>query len=202
MLQAGAVGFSMALIDKDGIYWSESHGLADVEANRPMSIDTIMNIASISKTVTGTSLMMLVEQGKLDLDTDVNDYLPFKLENPKYPGQAVTARQLLTHTSSIVDRSELYFSEIVYFPGMDNPVSLGDFLREYLAPAGEFFEPENFASYPPGGERQYSNVAYGLAGYLVEVLSGQPLNEFFCGQHFRTAGHAVDRLDAGRGRHR
>jgi len=178
LLEAGAAGFSMALIDKDGIYWSESHGFADVEAERPMSVDTIMNVASKSKIVTGTSLMMLVEQGKLDLDRDVNDYLPFKIENPNYPGRPITARQLLTHTSSIVDRSELYYSEIVYFPGADNPIRLGDFLREYLSSSGDYYDPGNFAPYPPGAEYQYSNIAYGLAGYLVEVLSGQPLNRF------------------------
>ena len=99
LLEAGAVGFSMALIDKGGIYWSGSHGFADIETERPMSIDSIMNVASISKTLTGTSLMMLVEQGKLDLDRDVSDYLPFKVENPNFPGTQITARQMLTHTS-------------------------------------------------------------------------------------------------------
>jgi len=178
LLQAGAAGFSMALIDKDGIYWSESHGFADVEAKRPMSVDTIMNIASISKTLAGTSLMILVEQGKLDLDRDVNDYLPFKVGNPHHPGTIITARQLLTHTSSIVDRDELYYSETSYFPGADNPISLGDFVREYLSVSGTFFDPANFALYPPGSEGQYSNIGYGLAGYLVNVLSGQPLNRF------------------------
>ena len=178
LLEAGAVGFSMALIDKGGPYWTESHGFADIEAKRPMSIDFIMNVASISKTLTGASLMILVEQVKLDLDRDVNDYLPFKMENPHHPGIAITARQLLTHTSSIVDSGELYFSETVYFPGADNPISLGDFVREYLSSSGKFFDRANFALYPPGGEQQYGNIAYGLAGYLVEVLSGQPLNRF------------------------
>jgi len=185
LLAAGAAGFSMALIDKNGIYWSESQGFADIEADRPMSIDTIMNVASISKTLTGTSLMILVEQGKLDLDRDVNDYLPFKVENPHHPGTVITARQLLTHTSSIVDHAELYYSEIVYFPGADNPIGLGDFVRSYLSASGRFFDPANFAQYPPGAEHQYSNIGYGLAGYLVEVLSELPLNRFSADKIFR-----------------
>jgi len=185
LLKAGAAGFSMALIDKDGIYWSESRGFSDIVAQRPMSVDTIMNVASISKTLTGTSLMILVEQGKLDLDRDVNDYLPFKVENPHHPGTAITVRQLLTHTSSIADRDELYYSETVYFPGADNPTSLGEFVQEYLSSSGMFFEPANFAPYPPGSERQYSNIAYGLAGYLVEVLSEQPLNRFSADEIFQ-----------------
>jgi len=203
LLEAGAVGISMALIDKEGIYWSESHGFADIEARRPMSIDSIMNIASTSKTVTGTSLMILVEQGKLDLDRDVNDYLPFKVENPHHPGIAITARQLLAHTSSIVDRDELYFSETVYFPGADNPMNLGDFVRNYLSASGKYSDPANFGRFPPGSHRQYSNIAYGLAGYLVEVLSGQPLNRFSADKIFeplnmRSTGWMLTEIDTER----
>jgi CubicO group peptidase (beta-lactamase class C family) len=188
LLAAGAAGFSMALIDHNGIYWSEALGYADLEQQRPMSIDTLMNIASISKTLTGTSLMMLVEQGKLDLDRDVNEYLPFKVSHPGHPELPITTRQLLTHSSAIVDRDAIYFSETVYFPAADNPVSLGDFVQAYLSPAGRFYDPENFAAYPPGSERQYSNVAYGLAGYLVEVLSGEPLNRFSAENIFKPLG--------------
>ncbi len=188
LLAAGAAGFSMALIDDNGIYWSAAHGYADLEQQRPMSIDTLMNIASISKTLTGTSLMMLVEEGKLDLDRDVNEYLPFKVTHPGHPELPITTRQLLTHSSAIVDRDAIYFSETVYFPGADNPIGLGDFVQAYLSPAGRFYDSENFASYPPGSERQYSNVAYGLAGYLVEVLSGKPLNRFSAEKIFKPLG--------------
>jgi CubicO group peptidase (beta-lactamase class C family) len=188
LLAAGAAGFSMALIDENGINWSESRGYADLARQRPMSIDTLMNIASISKTVTGTSLMMLVEQGKLDLDRDVNEYLPFKVIHPDHPDAPITARQLLTHSSSIVDRDEVYFSETVYFPGADNPISLGEFVQAYLSPAGRYHDPGNFAAHPPGTQRKYSNVAYGLAGYLVEVLSGEPLNRFSANKIFKPLG--------------
>jgi CubicO group peptidase (beta-lactamase class C family) len=185
LLAAGAAGFSMALINENGVYWSDAHGFADLARQRPMSIDTVMNIASISKTVVGASLMMLVEQGKLDLDRDVNDYLPFGVTHPDYPGLPITARQLLTHCSAIIDQEEIYFSEVVYFPGADNPISLGDFLQAYLSPTGEYYAPANFADYAPGSRRQYSNIAFGLAGYLVEVLSGEPLNRFSAERLFK-----------------
>jgi len=188
LLAAGAVGFSMALIDRKGIFWSEARGYSDLAKQQPMSIDTLMNIASISKTVTGVSLMMLVEHGKLDLDRDVNEYLPFTVTHPGHPELPITARQLLTHSSAIVDREDLYFSETVYFPGADNPVSLGDFVQAYLSPGGRYYDPENYATYPPGSERQYSNVAYGLAGYLVEVLSGETLNRFSASRIFKPLG--------------
>ncbi len=188
LLSAGAAGFSMAVINGDGVRWSEARGFANVAEQRPMTTETVMNIASISKTVTGTSLMMLVEQGKLDLDRDVNDYLPFTVRHPAHPDVAITTRQLLTHSSAIQDRKDIYSSETVYFRGADNPISLGDFVQAYLSVDGRFYDSSNFADYPPGTEKDYSNVAYGLAGYLVEVISGQPLNRFSAEHIFRPLG--------------
>jgi CubicO group peptidase (beta-lactamase class C family) len=188
LIAEGAAGFSMALVDRNGMYWSDSFGFADREAQRPFTVNTVLNIASISKTITGSSLMILVEQGKLDLDRDINDFLPFRVSHPAYPGAGITTRQLLTHSSAIVDRPEIYNSETVYFPGDDNPISLGDFVAAYLSEGGRFHDPSNFAGYPPGTERQYSNIAYGLAGYLVERLSGQSLDRFSSDHIFTPLG--------------
>jgi CubicO group peptidase (beta-lactamase class C family) len=188
LLEAGAAGFAMATINADGISWSGARGFADLSGQKPMTIETIMNVASISKTVTGTSLMMLVERGKLDLDRDVNEYLPFTVRHPGHPEQPITTRQLLTHSSAIRDREAIYFSETAYYPGKDNPISLGDFVQAYLSADGRFYDQENFAEYPPGTQSQYSNVAYGLAGYLVEVISGKPLNRFSADNIFTPMG--------------
>jgi CubicO group peptidase (beta-lactamase class C family) len=188
LLDAGAAGVSMALIDAGGMTWSDARGYADIESRRPMSIDTVQNIASISKTVTATSLMMLAEQGKLDLDRDINSYLPFRVVNAQDPDEVITTRQLLTHTSAIIDREDLYFSGISYYPGADNPLPLGKFLQAYLSPDGEYYKTGNFASYAPGMQRQYSNIGFGLAGYLIEVLSGAPLNRFSAEQIFKPLG--------------
>jgi CubicO group peptidase (beta-lactamase class C family) len=188
LLAAGAAGFAMATIDKNGVLWSSSRGYADLASQKPMTADTVLNVASISKTVTGTSLMMLVEQGKLDLDRDVNDYLPFTVRHPAHPDIPITTRQLLTHSSAISDREAIYYSETVYFPGADNPISLGEFVQAYLSVDGRYYAPENFAGYPPGVQSQYSNVAYGLAGYLVEVISGKPLNQFSAERIFKPLG--------------
>ena len=188
LLDAGAAGISMALIDAGGMTWSDARGYADIESRHPMSIDTVQNIASISKTVTATSLMLLVEQGKLDLDRDINSYLTFRVVNAKFPEKVITTRHLLTHTSAIIDRKDLYFSEVSYHPRADNPLPLGKFLQAYLSPKGEFYETGNFAAYAPGTQRQYSNIGFGLAGYLIEVLSGTPLNSFSAQRIFNPLG--------------
>lgn len=188
LLDAGAAGLSMALIEGNGMTWSASRGYADIATGRPMSIDTIMNIASISKTVTAASLMLLVERGKLDLDKDINVYLPFSVVNPQHPRETITTRHLLTHSSAIIDREDLYFSETSYHTGGDNPLPLGQFLQAYLLPGGEYYKAGNFADYPPGGERKYSNIGFGLAGYLVEILSGLALDQFSAQHIFRPLG--------------
>ena len=188
LLEAGAAGLAMALIGKEGPIRSTALGYADLEQKIPMTTGTLMNIASISKTVTATSVMMLVEQGKLELDRDINHYLPFSVENPNHGSVPVTLRHLLTHSSSIVDREEIYFSDTSYHPGSDNPLLLGDFLKAYLGTDGAFYDPGNFAAYAPGTGGAYSNIAVGLAGYIVELVSGLPLNKFSAKHIFTPLG--------------
>ena len=69
----------------------------------PFETDTRVRIASVSKTFVAVGIMQLVEQGKIDLDADVSDYLGFALRNPNYPDTAITCRMLLSHTSGIRD---------------------------------------------------------------------------------------------------
>ena len=94
---------AITLVKDDEITYFKSFGYADIENKEEINEDTIFQIASISKTITGTAAMQLYEKGKLDLDQDINTYLPFKIINPYHPGVPITARMLLTHTSSILD---------------------------------------------------------------------------------------------------
>ena len=96
-------GVAACLCTVDGIKWAGTYGLADLERRTPMTIDSIQNICSISKTFTTTALMQIYEVGRFKLDDDVNDYLPFPVRNPKYPAAKITFRLLLTHQSSIRD---------------------------------------------------------------------------------------------------
>jgi CubicO group peptidase (beta-lactamase class C family) len=183
LLEAGAVGISTAMFNENGLVWSASYGFADSEQQKPMTSTTLMNIASISKPFTGSSAMLLVQQGKLNLDTDINHYLPFEVHNPGHPEAVITLRQLLTHTASISDQGEVYFSADSYHYGGDNPISLEEFLYDYFSADGQYFSADNFDDQPPGTHRIYSSIGFGLIGYLVEVVSGQPLNEFTA-RHF------------------
>ncbi|WDF55870.1 serine hydrolase domain-containing protein [Mucilaginibacter sp. KACC 22063] len=171
------VGISAAIIVNKKLAWENAYGFADRENKRPFTTSTVMNIASVSKTITGACLMKAVEQGKLNLDEDINRYLPFKLVNPYHPNDMVTLRQLATHTSGLADRYPFY-TDSLYFPGKDSPEPLGDFLKNYFVPGGRYYAKENFLDHKPGTYRDYSNIGAALAGYIVELKTGEKLNEY------------------------
>jgi CubicO group peptidase (beta-lactamase class C family) len=173
---SGAVGLAAAIIVGKELVWTKGFGYADAESEKPFTPQTIMNIASITKTITGTSVMHAVGEGKLSLDEDVNAYLPFKVTNPNFPNEKVTIRHLATHTSGIIDRLSVYDSS--YYFGGDAPEPLGDFLKSYFDTNGRLYSKENFLSAKPGAQYEYSNIGAGLAGYIVEVVTGQKLNEY------------------------
>jgi CubicO group peptidase (beta-lactamase class C family) len=146
---------------------------------------TIMNIGSVSKTITATAVLQLCEEGKLSLTQDVNSVLPFSLRSPFHPDTPITAWQLLVHRSSIKDGPEYGLS---YGCGPSGHV-LGEWLRTYLSPGGERFDANaNFHGWAPGQgvipsqPRSYSNVAFGVLGYLVELASGSPFPRY-CDEH-------------------
>ena len=157
--------------------------------NRPVTPDTLFLVASISKTITATAIMQLVEQGKIDLDDDVGDYLPFEMSIPYSPEAPVTLRQLLTHTASIDDNPAYincpgwctYGSSITPFvtKGADSPIPLADFTKGYFTPDGPYYDwSANFEDAEPGTKTDYSNMGIVLAGYLVETISGVPFGQY------------------------
>ncbi|HMB23496.1 MAG TPA: serine hydrolase domain-containing protein [Anaerolineales bacterium] len=181
-MQSGKVPGAAMLIIRDGkIESAKGYGVADPETGRVVTPDTLFTIASISKTMTATALMTLYEQGKFELDDDVNKYLPFEVRNPNFPDKPITFRMLLTHTSSIKD-SDVYneYYTLQQEPVLpDSPVALGDYLRDYLTPDGKLYNvKDNFLEDAPGTKYEYSNTGFGLVGYLVERISGMPFSEY------------------------
>jgi CubicO group peptidase (beta-lactamase class C family) len=172
-------GIACCVVKENRMIWSGAYGWANIEKGIPMGIDGIMNIASISKTFTATAVMQLWEKEEIQLNADINLYLPFPVRNPHHPELPITVFQLLTHTSSIID-GDLYNAS--YSDG-DPVISLEDWVAGYLVPGGRFYsEEQNFSLAEPESKHNYSNVGYGLLGYLVERLSGMPFNEY-CQKH-------------------
>jgi len=80
-----AKGLAIAFIENGQISWSNNYGHADVEAGIRVTDETVFQIASVSKTVTGVAIMQLYERGLIDLDVSINRYLPFGIVNPNFP---------------------------------------------------------------------------------------------------------------------
>jgi CubicO group peptidase (beta-lactamase class C family) len=168
-------GIAACVIKGDKIIWSKAYGYSNIEKAEKMTNNTILNIASISKTITATAIMQLWEQGKLELEEDINIYLGFDVRNPNYPEIPITIKQLLTHTSSIADGSAI---KIGYKCG-DPQISLNEWIENYFLPSGEFYnEKENFHNNKPDSLREYSNMGFGLLGLIVEEVSGKPFNKY------------------------
>jgi len=161
-------GVSVAVIDHGQVIFRAGMGWANIADRRPMASGTIINIASVTKTITATAVMQLFEQDKFKLDDDVNAFLPFSVRNPAYPSTPISFRQLLVHTSSIDDGPSYGES---YVCGDAQP-TLARWLSDYLVQGGAHFDIEsNFHKWAPGTTYSYSNIAYGLLGLLVEKIS-------------------------------
>ncbi|MEM1219203.1 MAG: serine hydrolase [Bacteroidota bacterium] len=167
-------GLSTVMVKDGEIVWLESYGMANFETNTPVSDSTIFLLASVSKLFTATAAMQLVEQGILDLDVSINEYLPFIVEHPT-SFIPITARMLLTHTASIRDN----FGAMNNYYAFGDPVlSLGEVIERYFNVNGEDFDAnQNFYTAEPGTDYQYTNMGIALLGYLVEVLSESPFSD-------------------------
>jgi CubicO group peptidase (beta-lactamase class C family) len=162
-LQKEDIAGAVVAVVKDGqVLFAKGYGFADMKSRKPVSVDdTLFRPGSISKTFTWTAVMQLVEQGKLDLDRDVNEYIDFKIPAPF--GKPVTMRNLMTHTPGWEESIKELF---VANPSEMYP--LGNYLKARL--------PKQV--YPPGTTPAYSNYGASLAGYIVSRVSGMPFDDY------------------------
>jgi CubicO group peptidase (beta-lactamase class C family) len=165
-LVAGAVGF---VADKDHVLDLEAAGYSNLTAKTPMRTDSLFWIASMTKSLTGTALMMLVDEGKVSLDDPVEKYLPEfkgqmvagdKDQPPHPPKHPITVREIMDHTSGLIRASD---------KSLKHPPTLKEFVAE-------------IASHPllqePGTKFAYNNCGIDTGGRIIEVVSGIPYAQF------------------------
>lgn len=170
MAAASIPGLALG-VSRDGrIAALRTYGLADVAARRPVTGDSMFHIASVTKTVTALAIMRLAEQQRFQLDDPVAPHLDFTISGTD--AQRITFRHLLTHTSGISD--EAYYRIDFRVRGRDAPLPLGDLLRGYLVAAGRYAGSGNLKTVP-GAAWDYSNIGYGLLGYLGTRIAGRDL---------------------------
>lgn len=132
----------------------------------PVTAASKFRVASISKLVTALGAMQLAERGKLQLDRDISDYLGFRLRNPHFPDRPITARMLLSHTSSLRD-------------GGSYAVPLPATLRDLFDPAGSYGAGgAHFGAWPPGDSFTYANLNFSVLATVMEAAAGERFDRY------------------------
>nr|WP_071316803.1 serine hydrolase domain-containing protein [Anaerobacillus isosaccharinicus]MBA5586409.1 serine hydrolase [Anaerobacillus isosaccharinicus]QOY35346.1 serine hydrolase [Anaerobacillus isosaccharinicus] len=161
---------TVSVVSHGEVIFAKGYGYADYEAMTPVDPEkTLFRIGSTSKLLTWTAIMQLVEQGKVDLDTDINEYLDFEIPNTlEYKGwnsqvAPITIRHLMSHTPGFED----YMTD-VFSISEDSLIPLSQYVREQRP----------MIVFAPGEVTAYSNYGTNLAGYIVEVVSGIPFAQY------------------------
>ena len=161
-LDSGIVGLSVAVISKGQPVVVKGYGFANLEHKVLATADTVYHICSVTKNFTAGAILKLIEQGKLELDTDITSVIPQFASD----GRKITVRQLLNHTSGIRSYTELG-------PIFDSKEKLDLSHDEVLALLQG--APPDFA---PGTHWHYSNSGFFLLGLIIEAASGQAYSDF------------------------
>lgn len=160
----GIAGATVAVVKDGEVFFAKGYGYADLEKRIPVDAQrTLFRPGSISKLFTWTAVMQLVEQGRLDLDTDVNTYLT-AFQIPDTFAEPITLRNLMTHTPGLEDGGLGY----LFRRSSDDLEGLAATLQEHL-PARVRPPTTDFSS---GGNASYSNWGTALAGHIVAEVSG------------------------------
>ncbi|MDX1651904.1 MAG: serine hydrolase domain-containing protein [Brumimicrobium sp.] len=169
-------GLSAVIVKGGKIVWIESYGFADVDNSVPVNDTTVFLLASVSKLFTGTAAMQLAENGTINLDQDINDFLPWSFAVPSSPSAPVTFRQLMTHTGSVRDNNVVMDN---YYSYPDPVITLPDVMERYFSVGGSDYNASaNFVAGAPGSMHEYSNMGTALNGYLVELAGQMPFDQY------------------------
>ena len=197
------VGFAVAIVNKDSVLYAKGFGYSNKGTKTPYTIHTVQPIASISKTLLAVALMKAQEMGKLHLNDNINDYLPFNICNPNFPNENITIQQLANHTSSILD-GDTYDKTYIFknkIPPFYNDFADNDLKTEVktwvnlfneneMMPLGEFIKKQyvedqiwynkeqHFSRNHPGSIYKYSNMGANIAAYIIEQATGENYAEF------------------------
>lgn len=190
------VGLQVVLVREGKVVAELAYGRRFVHASDraqdlAMTPDSLVRVASMSKPVAAIAIMQLVEQRKLSLDTDISRYLGFRLRNPRFPDQAITLRQVLAHTSSIVDGDGYY-------------MPLGETIAAFFLPSPRYAEGAHFSASAPGTRFEYSNLGSGVLATVLEHATRQRFDRLAAKQvlarsgiegSFDVAGLSADQRD-------
>lgn len=176
-------GVSLALVDGQQVVWAQGFGYADVAANRPATPETVYHAGALAAPMTALALMRMAEEGLVDIDAPLTTYVPEFAIQSHFPDAApIILRDMLSHHSGI--------------PG---DYMKGQFCTDPAPPSALVaVMKDEYLVAPPGTVFAYSNVAYGILGYLIEQVTGQDFDAYMRQAVFEpldmtTASFALDR---------
>lgn len=172
-VSSNLVGMSVVTTRKGAVTDIFHYGKADIGRDVEVNNNTKYRIASISKTVTATALMILYEQGHFQLDDPIHDFLGYNAVNPNFPEKGITFRMLLSHTSSLQDGSG--YSD--FLTASYNQVPPPN-ISELLLQGGDYYTTNMWRTEQPGTHFTYSNSNYAVIGTLIEKISGKRFDIF------------------------
>lgn len=173
-----APSVAVAVVRDDRVIWAEGFGYANIDQKKPATPNSIYRLASISKPITATGLMTLVERGLVDLDAPANRYLPSaKIRSHFGSADEITLRRLANHTAGL----PVHYN--FYYPGVE-PLSVDEAIARY-----------GFTATKPGARWEYSNLAFGILNRVTELAAGVPWAEFMRKEVYDPLG--MSRTDAG-----
>lgn len=173
-------GVSVGVIKKNKIEFLKGYGYQfnsyPVNDTPYVGVQTNFYTGDLSNMVVMMAVLQLHDQNLVDIDVDIDQYLPFAVDNPTYPSDPITLRMLLSGTSCILD-NPAQLNALTTLG--DSPIALKDFLKEYLTPTGIYFSAANFSGADkPGRYYEPSKAAISLAAYIVERVAGTNINEY------------------------
>jgi CubicO group peptidase (beta-lactamase class C family) len=176
-----APSVSVAVVKNDQVIWAEAFGFANIERQRKATSDSIYKIASVTKPMTATGIMLLADRGLLDVDKPANDYLTAaKLRAYAGDSNGITIRRLANHTAGLPVHDDLYYDG-------SQPLSPDECVRRFA-----------FAAWKPGSHYQYSNIGYGVLGLIAQTVSKKSWPEFLRQNVFVPLGMTRTFTDGGK----
>ncbi|MBL8264727.1 serine hydrolase domain-containing protein [Steroidobacter sp.] len=184
MQAKNVAGLSLAVWQNGKIVWEEGFGWADRERRVPATEHTMFSLASLSKSMTATALMTLVQQGKVDLDAPINDYLgedavTVRIGDPKQ----VTVRRVANHTSGLAEGEQFFYGDE----------------RRLIPSMQQTIHRYGVVMAPPGERYGYSNIGYGVLGELIAKVSGRSYADYLREAVFLPLGMTHSSVDIGAG---
>ncbi len=164
-------GLGIGIIKGNNILYNRGFGYADIENRKPVTPDTVFRIGSISKLFTAIGLMQLWEQGKFNLDDDINNFLPNgKIYCGKKQAPPITFKHLMTHTSGI--------GEILKLSDIFRVKRFVNTNIEKIIPLDQLFGRKIKLKVPAGKKWTYANFGVNLLGYILELISGTEFSKY------------------------